>query len=171
MELGLLASVPLAHALGIASALLLVFSLVALLILRKTAASGAHKVAGKPAAIAANNGSVKVQQKVDTRERCTILYGTQTGTAERFAKSLRAQLDGKYGSHTAFDLVDVENYNYEEQLPKEKLTLFLMATYGDGEPTDSATGFMEWLTNCAQTDEAADRFKVRRRSSCGGVLW
>lgn len=36
--------------------------------------------------------------------------GTQTGTAERFAKSLRAQLESKYGGSTAFEALDIEQY-------------------------------------------------------------
>ncbi|GAB4821850.1 hypothetical protein N2152v2_008896 [Parachlorella kessleri] len=156
---GLLAGLPLAHALGLVSAVTLVLSLAALLFFKKGAGPGAKNGAAKPGSTAATNGIVAKQPKADTRQRCSIVFGTQTGTAERFAKSLRAQLDGKYGSTTAFDLVDVESYKYEEQLPKERLALFLMATYGDGEPTDSATGFMDWLASCAQSAAAEEQFK------------
>ena len=164
---GLLAGLPLAHALGLASAVILVLSLAALLLIRKGAGPGALNGAAKPGSTAATNGIVAKQPKADTRQRCSIVFGTQTGTAERFAKSLRAQLDGKYGSTTAFDLVDVENYKYEEQLPKERLVLFLMATYGDGEPTDSATGVMDWLASCSQSAEAEEQFKVRGCENMG----
>jgi NADPH-ferrihemoprotein reductase len=81
----------------------------------------------------------------DKREKCTILYGTQTGTSERFAKSLRSQLEGKYGTHTAFETIDIENYDHTAQLPSEKLVFLLMATYGDGDPVDSAIPFFDWL--------------------------
>jgi NADPH-ferrihemoprotein reductase len=89
----------------------------------------------------------------DTRDRCTILFGTQTGTAERFAKSLRAQLDSRYGGGTAFEVLDIEQYDGPAQLPKEKLVFLLMATYGDGDPTDSATDFWSWLAAAADAGD------------------
>ena len=162
MELGLLAGVPLAHALGLASAVVVVLSLVALLLIRgrkgASSAAGGGAAAGGAAAV----GGAAAERPADHRPRATILFGTQTGTAERFAKSLRVELDAKYGSHTAFELVDIEAYDYAARLPAERLVLFLMATYGDGEPTDSATGFMEWLAESAAADETGERMKVGR---------
>lgn len=86
----------------------------------------------------------------DSKQRCSILFGTQTGTAERFAKSLKSQLESKFGANTAFDVIDIEHYNKEEKLPKEKFVIFVMATYGDGEPTDNAADFMTWLLDKAE---------------------
>jgi sulfite reductase alpha subunit-like flavoprotein len=97
--------------------------------------------------------SQPAEEQADTREKCTILFGTQTGTAERFAKSLRAQLEGRYGGSTAFEVLDIEQYDAPAQLPKEKLVLLLMATYGDGDPTDSATDFWTWLSEAADSGD------------------
>lgn len=74
-----------------------------------------------------------------------ILYGTQTGTAERFSKQLGNELRRKYGDGVVVEVVDIENYKAEVRLPKEKLVLYLMATYGDGEPTDNAADFYSWI--------------------------
>ena len=93
---------------------------------------------------------------MDARDRCVILFGTQTGTAERFAKSLRAQLEGRYGGGTAFEALDIEQYAAPAQLPRERLVLLLMATYGDGDPTDSATEFWEWLSGAAEPGDQGD---------------
>ena len=101
---------------------------------------------------AKKSGATAIPEVLDSRERCTILFGTQTGTAERFAKSLKSQLESKYGGSTVFDVIDVEQYNGEEKLAKEKMVFFLMATYGDGEPTDNAAEFYNWLV--AQADSA-----------------
>ena len=133
-------------ALGLASAIILVLSLLASFLLRRERGGKG----GAPACSAENghlasNGAAAAPEEEDSRSRCTILFGTQTGTAERFAKSLRAQLESKYGVHTSFDVVDIENYDAPARLPREALVLLLMATYGDGEPTDSATDFYEWL--------------------------
>jgi NADPH-ferrihemoprotein reductase len=88
----------------------------------------------------------------DTREQCTLVFGTQTGTAEKFAKTLKSQLESAYGTTTAFHVVDAEHYKAAELLPKEKLVIFIVATYGDGEPTDSAVDLHDYLV--AEADKA-----------------
>lgn len=132
---------------GMIGAVLLTLSLVAALVLncadkrRKSPGTANGSVAATPAAKA---------EIVDTRPgHCSILFGTQTGTAERFAKSLKSQLESKYGASTVFDVIDVENYS-SEKLATEKLIFFLMATYGDGEPTDNAADFYNWLLEQAK---------------------
>jgi NADPH-ferrihemoprotein reductase len=74
-----------------------------------------------------------------------ILYGTQTGTAERFSKQLCTSLRSRYNESVLVEVIDIENYVAPVRLAKEKLVLFLVATYGDGEPTDNAAEFMTWL--------------------------
>jgi NADPH-ferrihemoprotein reductase len=70
-----------------------------------------------------------------------VLYGSQTGTAEEFSHTL-AEEANQYGFNAiAMDLVDYD----PENLPNEKFVVFLVATYGEGEPTDNARDFYEWL--------------------------
>lgn len=45
---------------------------------------------------------------------------------------------------------DIEDYKWEASLPEEGAVVFLMATYGDGEPTDSAADFYSWLVQAAE---------------------
>lgn len=75
--------------------------------------------------------------------------------------------------------MDIENYD-QERLPSERLVFFLMATYGDGEPTDSATGFMEWLAGAAEGGEelcqvgglqGGEREGVPVKQSLGELAW
>ena len=84
----------------------------------------------------------------DVRPRVLLLFGTQTGTAERFSKQLKAELSARYGDGNRYDVLDMEEYK-PEHLEKEKVVFFMMATYGDGEPTDNAADFYSWLTKTA----------------------
>ena len=87
---------------------------------------------------------------------------SQTGTAERFAKQLGKELSKKYGDSTSITIVDVENYDAAELMPKEKLVVLCMATYGDGEPTDNAAEFYKWLLKEAEdVDDEAPCLNVR----------
>ena len=76
-------------------------------------------------------------------DRPLILFGSQTGTAEMFAKTLQRE-----GARQGIDFrnEDVEDYSLNN-LADEKLIVFVMATYGEGEPTDSAKNFYDHITS------------------------
>jgi len=76
----------------------------------------------------------------------TVLFGSQTGTAEGLAKKLVKTL--KKGNFEP-NMQDMGSYD-REQLPKEKNLLVITSTYGDGEPPDSALELHTWL----MSDEA-----------------
>eukprot|EP00002_Diphylleia_rotans_P020438 TRINITY_DN3965_c0_g2_i1.p1 TRINITY_DN3965_c0_g2~~TRINITY_DN3965_c0_g2_i1.p1 ORF type:complete len:655 (+),score=133.83 TRINITY_DN3965_c0_g2_i1:47-2011(+) len=70
-----------------------------------------------------------------------IFYASQTGTAEQFSKRLAQESKGyKFRPQ----VVDMEHYELEN-LSKEKFAFFVCATYGEGEPTDNAREFWNWL--------------------------
>jgi len=87
--------------------------------------------------------------------QATLVFGTQTGTAEKFAKTLKSQLESSYGSTTAFHVVDSEQYDAKQRLANETFVVFLVATYGDGEPTDSAVDLHDYLVEEAGKVDAA----------------
>lgn len=71
-----------------------------------------------------------------------VWYGSQTGTAESFARSLHSELQ-KRGIHA--QLLDVAHAPSASHVGTFTLSLFCQATYGDGEPTDDAHWFFEQL--------------------------
>ncbi|MBC7980611.1 MAG: flavodoxin domain-containing protein [Armatimonadetes bacterium] len=71
----------------------------------------------------------------------TVLFGSQTGTAEGLAKKLVKTL--KKGNFEP-DIQDMATYD-RERLPKEKNLLIITSTYGDGEPPDTALELHTWI--------------------------
>jgi len=78
----------------------------------------------------------------------TVMYGSQTGTAEGLAKKLVKTLRK---SNFEPELQDMATYD-RARLSQEKNLLIITSTYGDGEPPDSATDLHAWLLS-----EAAPR--------------
>ncbi|KXJ28988.1 NADPH--cytochrome P450 reductase [Exaiptasia diaphana] len=77
-----------------------------------------------------------------------IFYGSQTGTAEEFAGRLAKDAQ-RYGLKAAvFDPeeVDIEELTRFGEIT-DGLAIFVMATYGEGDPTDNAQELYEWLQN------------------------
>ncbi|CAN0516986.1 unnamed protein product, partial [Scytosiphon promiscuus] len=72
-----------------------------------------------------------------------VYFGSQTGTAESFAQIIAAE-GRRHGFRV--DVMDLEEFSPENVLERGK-AIFLMATYGDGEPTDNAADFTTWLKN------------------------
>jgi len=89
-------------------------------------------------------------------EPVTILYGTQTGTAERLARKLAKQLAKKHFEPSCFDMAAYDR----TRLAREKNLLVIVSTYGDGEPPDSAADFHGWLMNGGAPRLDGTRFSV-----------
>ena len=146
------------------AAILLLSALVLWLRHRPTAASGQTGQAASAVKRAKTNIQAPAE-KAPPKRRSVLLYGTQTGTAERFAKQLKAELQIRYDD-TAFEVLDTEEYKAEQQLPQESLVFLLLATYGDGEPTDNAAELYNWLIKASQDDEQACLLKVSPLFRC-----
>ncbi|XP_077063679.1 P450 (cytochrome) oxidoreductase b [Siphateles boraxobius] len=81
-----------------------------------------------------------------TGRNIVVFYGSQTGTAEEFSNRL-AKDAHRYGMKGM--AADPEEYEMGElsRLAEidNSLAIFCMATYGEGDPTDNAQDFYDWL--------------------------
>lgn len=95
------------------------------------------------------NDLVETMKK--TGKKAIVFYGSQTGTAEDYALKFAKEFQSKFKISTmTADLADVsfENLqNIRDEIPDFKLAAFFMATYGEGEPTDNAVEFFDYLDN------------------------
>ena len=82
----------------------------------------------------------------DTGKNCVIFFGSQTGTAEDYASRLSKEGSQRFGLKSM--VADLEEYDYENlnQFPEDKVAIFVLATYGEGEPTDNAVDFHQFIT-------------------------
>lgn len=89
-------------------------------------------------------------------KNCVIFYGSQTGTAEDYASKLSKDLGSKFGLRCM--TADLADFDYEEmdKVGEDTLCFFVMATYGEGEPTDNAIEFFSYLD-----DQADDLSNIR----------
>ena len=77
-----------------------------------------------------------------------VFYGSQTGTGEEFAgrlakEGIRYRLKGMVADP---EECDMEELTHLKDIPNS-LAVFCLATYGEGDPTDNAMEFYEWLQN------------------------
>ncbi|KAK3323422.1 NADPH-cytochrome P450 reductase [Cercophora scortea] len=88
-----------------------------------------------------------VEKLDESGKNCIIFYGSQTGTAEDYASRLAKEGKSRFGLETM--VADLEDYDYDnlDEIPSDKIVMFVLATYGEGEPTDNAVDFYEFIYN------------------------
>lgn len=73
-----------------------------------------------------------------------VLFGSQTGTAEKLAKQIAKEAKPRGGNARVMDAAEHAKIDWA----KETNLLVVTSTYGDGDMPDNAQGFWDWL----QTD-------------------
>lgn len=86
-----------------------------------------------------------MEKMEESGKNCVIFYGSQTGTAEDYASRLAKEGSSRFGLKTM--VADLEDYDYQnlDTFPEDKVAMFVLATYGEGEPTDNAVDFYEFV--------------------------
>lgn len=76
-----------------------------------------------------------------------VMYGSQTGTAEDYAKMFSKELNSKFGLNVL--CVDLDDYDFDtlNNLPTDTISVIFMSTYGEGEVPDNAINFEKFLKN------------------------
>jgi sulfite reductase alpha subunit-like flavoprotein len=80
-------------------------------------------------------------------KRCVVFYGSQSGTSESYAVKIAREARARYGLGSL--VCDLENYDLEhlDTLPIDSFAIFIMSVYGEGEPTDNARAFMDFIND------------------------
>ncbi|CAK7567043.1 MAG: hypothetical protein SEPTF4163_005001 [Sporothrix epigloea] len=81
----------------------------------------------------------------ESNKNCIIFYGSQTGTAEDYASRLAKEGKSRFGLETM--VADLEDFDFDslDCVPSDKVVMFVLATYGEGEPTDNAVEFFGFI--------------------------
>lgn len=102
--------------------------------------------------LAGANGAAKagksrniIEKLEESDKNCVVFYGSQTGTAEDYASRISKEGHSRFGLKTM--VADLEDYDFDnlDTFPDDKLAVFVLATYGEGEPTDNAVEFYEFI--------------------------
>lgn len=94
-----------------------------------------------------------------------IFWGSQSGTAEGFAARLARELHQRFRLDSiAADLSDFDPDTIS-LIPQTKIAIFILSTYGEGDPSDNANTFWDYLTK--PKDRAAPKFPSLRYAAFG----
>lgn len=85
------------------------------------------------------------QKLEETNRDLVIFWGSQSGTAESFAHRLARECHRRFKIDAV--VADLSDYDSESisLIPQSKLVIFLLSTYGEGDPSDNASEFWDWL--------------------------
>ncbi|NWU55444.1 TYW1 synthase, partial [Dromas ardeola] len=96
------------------------------------------------------NGYATLQAKEVYVAGVKIFYGSQTGTAKKFATGLAEAI---ISLNLPVEVISMGDYDPDDCLAEEttsrNICVFLVATYTDGQPTESAAWFCKWLGEAA----------------------
>lgn len=107
-------------------------------------AGAASKLGGGSAGTSSRDIVAKMEKN---DKNVVVFYGSQTGTAEDYAGRIAKEAASRFGLKTM--TADLDDYDFEnlDTFPEDKVAVFVMATYGEGEPTDNAVEFYNLISD------------------------
>ena len=105
------------------------------------APTAAVSAAPAPAAVEAESAAVQAPAAPAVSKDVTILYGSQTGNAQRLSQKAGKMLESKGFNVTVSAMSDFKPNN----LKKVQNLLIAVSTHGEGDPPDNAIMFHEFL--------------------------
>ncbi|GAB7355567.1 hypothetical protein MBLNU459_g6040t1 [Dothideomycetes sp. NU459] len=85
------------------------------------------------------------QKLEESGKQMVIFWGSQSGTAEAFANRLVRECQAHF--HISALSADLSDYDAESiaALPQDKLAVFIVSTFGEGDPSDNAAELWSWI--------------------------
>jgi NADPH-ferrihemoprotein reductase len=96
--------------------------------------------------VAASRSTRNIAEKLgETGKQAVIFWGSQSGTAEGFAHRLARDCHARLKLEVL--VADVSDYDPHTiaELSQSQYAIFIMSTYGEGDPSDNSSGFLSWL--------------------------
>lgn len=94
----------------------------------------------------ANKETRNIAQKMEeANKNLVIFWGSQSGTAEGFANRLARECHLRFGLEAL--AADLSDYDPETitLIPQTKFAIFIMSTFGEGDPSDNTAGFWDYI--------------------------
>ncbi|KAF5253683.1 hypothetical protein FANTH_1374 [Fusarium anthophilum] len=88
-----------------------------------------------------------VKRLEEEEKNCVVLFGSQSGNAQEFAEKLGREAHTRFSLRSTVAEIDEYSYRNLQKLPENTIVFFILASYGDGEPTDNAEQFYNFLSN------------------------
>lgn len=89
-----------------------------------------------------------IAEKLDgTATNLVIFWGSQSGTGERFSHQLARKCSERFGLEAL--VADISDYDHEtiDLISEPRFAVFIMSTFGEGDPSDNASEFLAWLAS------------------------
>ncbi|XP_072547071.1 nitric oxide synthase, inducible-like [Salminus brasiliensis] len=106
----------------------------------KKALKKQKRISFKALAKAVVFSQILMQKALENRVPCTILYATETGKSQTFAKKLKTMLSCAFNPR----LLCMEDYSFGD-LEKERLLMVVTSTFGNGESPGNGETFQKQL--------------------------
>lgn len=74
-----------------------------------------------------------------------LYWGSQSGRAERLAAGLARECTARLGLRVAMADLDDHDHKHLREVPSSKLIVFVVSTFGEGDPTDNSVAFCSVL--------------------------